>query len=109
MLSLCINLRSVLCASLLSLGLASCTHENNSTEASVAQSEAAAPAEKANCTDNSFCTREYLPTTCRLGKESFAASNRCEAVKLARRFACEKKLKFDEALVDCAAQTAPNE
>ncbi|WP_141734685.1 hypothetical protein [Oligoflexus tunisiensis] len=54
-----------------------------------------------DCADNSFCTREYLPTTCEFGGESFEGSNPCEAKKLVRRFACEKGLKFADAEVKC--------
>jgi hypothetical protein len=54
-----------------------------------------------DCTDNSFCTREYLPTKCEFGGESFEGSNPCEARKLAKRFACEKGMKFAEADVSC--------
>ncbi len=101
------NLRPWVLGSLLGLGLTACVQSAEKVEDSKPQSATEVKASKADCTDRSFCTREYLPTTCRFEKESFAASNRCEAMKLARRFACEKQLPFDEAKVDCSAQAAP--
>lgn len=60
-----------------------------------------------DCNDDSFCTREYLPTTCQFSGQSFDGSNPCEAKKLVRRFACEKDLKFVDADVSCKSKDEP--
>lgn len=60
-----------------------------------------ADASRRDCTDDSFCTREYLPTTCQFNGKSFDGSNPCEARKVVRRYACENNLTFVDADVQC--------
>lgn len=60
-----------------------------------------------DCNEDSFCTREYLPTTCQFSGQSFDGSNPCEAKKLARRYACEKGLQFADADVSCKSKEEP--
>jgi len=55
----------------------------------------------ADCGDDSFCTREYLPTICQFNGQSFEGTNPCEARKVVRRFACEKKLNYLDTEVQC--------
>ncbi|HET9237561.1 MAG TPA: hypothetical protein VFO10_09940 [Oligoflexus sp.] len=60
-----------------------------------------------DCNEDSFCTREYLPTSCQFSGQSFDGSNPCEAKKLARRYACEKGLQFADADVSCKSKEEP--
>jgi hypothetical protein len=55
----------------------------------------------ADCSDGSFCTREYLPTSCQFNGQIFEGSNPCEAKKVVRRFACEKNLNYLDSEVQC--------
>ncbi|HYX33312.1 MAG: hypothetical protein M3Q07_19735 [Pseudobdellovibrionaceae bacterium] len=71
--------------------------ETSAPLTATADAKTAAP----DCSDDMFCTREYLPTTCQFSGESFEGSNPCEARKLAKRFACEKKLNFADTAVQC--------
>ncbi len=65
---------------------------------------------KLGCEDQGFCTREYRPTSCSFNGQKFASSNPCEAMKLARLYACEKKLSFSSSAVTCkASDDAPVE
>ncbi len=88
------------------VGLACSTQpkaENVATEVRGTQQLAAAK----DCNEDSFCTREYLPTSCQFSGQSFDGSNHCEAKKLARRYACEKDLKFADADVSCKSKEEP--
>lgn len=80
-----------------------CTHDTPSAPAeSLATETASEPASAPEgCDDSSFCTREYMPTSCLYEGQNFEASNRCEALKLARRFACEQNQQFDEQAAAC--------
>lgn len=69
-------------------------------------SAAAAAGVKKDCEADGFCTREYVPTTCRYMNKEFAATNPCEARKLVRVYACEAGKDYDEAKVKCAANKA---
>jgi hypothetical protein len=60
-----------------------------------------------DCSDDSFCTREYLPTICQFNGQSFEGSNPCEAKKVVRRYACEKDLKWVDADVVCKSKDEP--
>jgi hypothetical protein len=60
-----------------------------------------------DCNEDSFCTREYLPTNCQYNGQSFDGSNPCEAKKLVRRYACEKGLQFTDADVSCKSKEEP--
>lgn len=84
------------------------TPEVSGGEVAVAKAEVGkgAEAKASDCEDRSFCTREYRPTVCRFSGQEFKSSNPCEAMKLARRYACEKKLSFSDSAVDCQAHEA---
>jgi hypothetical protein len=87
---------------LLTLSCASQPKEEETARATFQEMPAKEVAEnKPDCADNSFCTREYVPTKCEFGGETFEGTNPCEAKKLAKRFACEKGLKFADAEVSC--------
>ncbi len=96
------------------LVLVSCATGSSSSREAEANPDAAVKVAAAkDCNEDSFCTREYLPTSCQFSGQSFDGSNPCEAKKLARRYACEKDLKFADADVSCkskeeaAIETAP--
>jgi hypothetical protein len=57
-----------------------------------------------SCEDETFCTREYLPTSCQFGDQTFSGSNPCEARKEAKHYACEKGLVLTNAQVKCQPQ-----
>src|SRR6478735_4431536 len=63
--------------------------------------ETSAPVSGPNCNDDTFCTREYLPTSCQFRGQHFEGSNPCETKRLAKRFACENSVPFVDAAVQC--------
>ena len=69
--------------------------------------EAVKVAAAKDCNEDSFCTREYLPTKCQFSGQSFDGSNPCEAKNLARRYACEKGLQIADADVSCTSKEEP--
>lgn len=61
---------------------------------------------KKDCNADVFCTREYIPTTCRYLDKEFSSANPCEAKKLARAYACESGKDYDDAKVQCKSKKA---
>ena len=53
------------------------------------------------CNKPTFCTKEYMPTTCSVEGVEFQGNNRCEALIAAKRFACRKQIEFLPEAVDC--------
>jgi hypothetical protein len=78
--------------------------ESNAEAAAESATQVAAAKD---CSDDSFCTREYLPTICQFQGQSFEGSNPCEARKLIRRYACEKDLKYTDADIVCKSKDEP--
>ena len=54
-----------------------------------------------SCNEEVMCTMEFAPSTCTFKGQTFRGSNRCQAMKELRRYACEKKLDFDVNLMSC--------
>jgi hypothetical protein len=97
-------------SALSALFLVSCATAPETLRESQAQADAQAATKVAaakDCSDDSFCTREYLPTICQFQGQSFEGSNPCEAKKLIRRFACEKDLKYTDADLSCKSKDEP--
>jgi hypothetical protein len=88
---------------LTSLGLTACSHEAGSSG-----DKSAAPSVDSSCAEVSqiICTREYLPSSCTMGQQEFKGSNPCEAKRLAKAYACEKKLPYVEEQVKCETKSA---
>ncbi|RYZ51816.1 MAG: hypothetical protein EOP07_20685 [Proteobacteria bacterium] len=88
---------------LTSLGLTACSHDSKTSDATVET-----PSVDSSCAEVSqmICTREYLPSSCTMGQQEFKGSNPCEAKKLAKAYACEKKLPYVEEQVKCETKSA---
>lgn len=102
----------------LTLSMSACTHSGTDVSPDVKSESAveaappaaklvvADPAQKPECKSETFCTREYLPTTCKFKGKDFASANPCEARKLARAFACESGANYNEKEVVCKSNRA---
>lgn len=88
---------------LTSLALTACSHDSTSVAGT-----SDTPSVDSSCADVSqmICTREYLPSTCTMGQQEFKGSNPCEAKKLAKAYACEKKLPYVDEQVSCQTKSA---
>lgn len=101
-------------ASLLSLaasGFMACSHHGAENSASKDYpAEETSVVEDKSCSELSqmICTREYLPTRCVIAKEEFSSSNPCEARRLVKVYACQKKIAYVEGDVTCESKGLVN-
>lgn len=83
------------------VGFTACAHDGAGSEAAPSSSIESLCAEVSQI----ICTREYLPTSCSMGQQQFTSSNPCEAKKLAKAYACEKRLPYVDEQVKCESKT----